>query len=216
MNRRKFRQYVLLALCIPALAALIFFIWIEISMTPIAMSMAQAQVMSIVTKALNEAVAQSADEISYDRLIHIEYGTDNSVTSIRANTARMNEIATRTALFAQEKIAEITTQEISIPLGSAMGSQFLSGKGPDINAYATPVGTVTSQFLSEFTSAGINQTRHRLYIKLTATMSVIMPSHSSTLTASTQVPVVETIIIGDVPSTYLQTFDDNGLLNLIP
>ena len=216
MNMRKLRQYILVALGALALLAVVFFIWLEVSMSSIAMSMAEARVMSIATKALNEAIAECMTEVNYGELIHLDYGTDNTVTAIQANTAHMNDLATQTALVAQGKIAEITSQRMSIPLGSALGSQLLSGKGPVISAYATPVGAVTSQFLSEFSSAGINQTRHRLYIKLTATMSVIMPSKSSSLVAVTQIPVAETVIIGGVPSTYFDAPGDERLLSLLP
>ncbi|MGI5899300.1 MAG: sporulation protein YunB [Christensenellales bacterium] len=216
MNRRKIRIFTFTTLGVLILLTFIFFIWIEISMTPIAMSMAEARVMSIATKALNEAVAQSMSDVSYMDLVQIEYDSDNRVSAMQANTVYMNNLATQTALIAQGKIAEITNQRVSIPLGSALGSQLLSGKGPNISAYATPVGAVTSQFLSEFTSAGINQTIHRLYIKLTASMSVIMPSHSSALTATTLVPVAETVIIGAVPGTFLQTLEEGDMLNLLP
>jgi sporulation protein YunB len=197
------------------LIGVVLFIWLEISRTPSALSMAEARVTAIATQALNAAVVDAMDEISYDQFISISYDSQGNVTLLQANTARMNALATQTALAAQEKIAEISSQKVSIPLGSALGIQLLSGKGPRVSASVTPAGSVTCEFLSEFSSAGINQTRHRLYIKLTASMRVIMPSRSSSVAAVTQVPVAETIIVGVVPNTYLQSAYDQ-LLNLVP
>jgi sporulation protein YunB len=213
MKRLKILVPSILGSC--ALIGIVLFVWLETSMTPIAISMAEAKVTAIATQALNAAVVDSLDEITYDQFISTSYDENGNVSLLQANTARMNSLATQTALAAQEKIAEISSQKVSIPLGSALGIQLLSGKGPNVSVSVVPVGSVTCEFLSEFSSAGINQTRHRLYIKLTASMRVIMPSQSSSVTAITQVPVAETIIVGQVPSTYLQSeYDD--LLNLVP
>ncbi len=198
------------------LVGLIIFICLEVAIAPIAMSLFRARVMAIATKALNEAVAESVTQTEYDDLMQIYYDSAGTVSSIQTNTAEMNLLATNTALVAQGKIAEIGNQRVSITLGQAIGSQFFYQSGPLIFAHAIPAGAVTSQFLSEFSSAGINQTRHRLYIKLTATMSIIMPTRSAELSATTQVPIAETIIVGKVPDSYLSSDRYEDILNLVP
>ena len=76
------------------------------------------------------------------------------------------------------------------------------GKGPAVKVNISPVGAVTSDFINEFKSAGINQTNHRIMIKINIAFSVLMPFNSVYESVETKVCAAETVIIGDIPSAY--------------
>ena len=103
-----------------------------------------------------------------------------------------------------------------IPLGTITGISFLSGKGPAIHVSYTPAGSVQSQFSSEFTSSGINQTLYRVNIKLTASIQLVMPGIYELIRVSTEAAIAENIIAGEVPQVYTNVASEEDMLNLIP
>ena len=58
--------------------------------------------------------------------------------------------------------------------------------------------------MSKFTSVGINQTLHSIYIDVISTIELNMPLNSATSTCKTQILISETILVGKVPDIYLK------------
>ena len=103
-----------------------------------------------------------------------------------------------------------------IPLGAALGVSLFSGAGPLINVSVVPVGSVTTAFATSFESAGINQTRHEISLQASVLMRIIVPTGADSVTVDTLVPIAESIIVGQVPSTYVNVPSDEDALNLVP
>jgi sporulation protein YunB len=135
---------------------------------------------------------------------------------IQANTITINKIASKVAKTAQDSIGEIGTLGVNVPAGSIFGGQLFAGKGPLIHITVIPAGSVSTKFISEFTSAGINQTRHRIILEMSTKMKVVAPVGSSSIEVVTQIPVAETIIVGKVPDSYVNVDETDKMLNLLP
>ena len=60
------------------------------------------------------------------------------------------------------------------------------------------------RFVSDFEAAGINQTRHSVYLEIVADISIIMPSGTSNFASMTEVLICESVLVGSVPEAYLQ------------
>lgn len=86
--------------------------------------------------------------------------------------------------------------------GNFTGNNLLAGCGPEVKVKVIPIGTVTTDFKTEFVSAGINQTRHRVYLTVYCTMYVAAPLVGEEVIVSNEVVVAETVLIGDVPEFY--------------
>ena len=86
--------------------------------------------------------------------------------------------------------------------GNFTGNDFFSGIGPNVKLRVMPAGTVMTEFKTEFISAGINQTRHRVYISVVCHMRVVAPFASDDVVVDNSVTVAETILIGEVPEYY--------------
>lgn len=198
------------------LAALAVFAWVEIKMAPLALAMAQAKAERIAVDILNRAAAQTVEQLAYDDLVAITYDQQGHIAALRANTAALNALASDAALAAQEKIGALGEQTIAVPLGTAMGFHLFSGRGPDLYAQVTPFGAVSSEICSQFTSAGINQTIHSLTIRLTANMTVVLAGASSRVQVSCVVPVAQTVLVGEVPQTFLGLDGMPARLELTP
>ena len=199
-----------------ALAA-VGYIMVDNSIRPTILSLSEARLRAIAVKAMNEAVRETiGNDISYSDLINIQKDDQGKITLVSANTVLMNNLAASTAIAAQDKILNIGEQGISIPLGTVLGGQMLTGRGPAVEVRVEPVGSVTTDFKTEFEAAGINQTRQKIFIVLNATVRILVGNTAQTVEISTQVLISETIIIGDVPQSYVDVANTDDMLNLLP
>ena len=188
----------------------------EVNLRPIILNTAESRVRAIALDAVNSAIARNLSAITYEDLIRVDTDGQGRVTLLQANTVNMNRISTQTALTAQQYIADIADQSIRISLGSATGSPLLAGRGPEMLAKVVPVGSVSSEFVTEFRTAGINQTRHKVYIRIRANMRIVIPTGAREVEVVAQVPVAETVIVGQVPQSYVNVDSTEDMLNLLP
>ena len=79
-----------------------------------------------------------------------------------------------------------------------------------------PVGSVTAKLCSEFKEAGINQTNHRIYLRIGAKISAILPGANNVINTETDVVILESVIIGKIPDTYLNSTSTEDMMDLIP
>lgn len=188
-----------------------------VNLQPTALSLAESKARVLATDALNDAIAAIMDQnISYDDLMQVTYDANGKVSMLRANTMRMNELGSRIVLEAQRNLEATSAQVIRIPLGAATRMALFEGMGPGISVRMLPVGSVTTEFKTEFQSAGINQTRHKIYLEAVARVDLVLPNGAESIAIKTQISVAESIIIGDVPDSYVDVADNEDMLNLIP
>ena len=79
----------------------------------------------------------------------------------------------------------------------------LSGLGPEIPVRVQPIGVVTSFIEDSFDVAGINQIRHRIFVTVTATIKMVVPFVNRQVRISSKVPLVEAVVMGEVPNIYV-------------
>lgn len=192
-------------------------LWMQRNLSQVVLSMAYANARSLAVHVLNQAVQEMVDTgIAYDEIMQVHRDEAGRVTLLKANTSLMNGLASETALRAQASLASLENQFISIPLGAALGMTILAGSGPRIRVQILPVGAVSAQFSTEFQSAGINQTRHRILLTLEATVRLVIPTGVREVAVSTQMAVAESIIVGQVPDSFVDVNNDSDMLNLLP
>lgn len=192
-------------------------IWLEQNLSQTLLDMAFARAYSMAVETLNRAVKQvTAQGVSYEELMDARMDAQGRVSMLRANTMRMNELAAQTALLAEAELNSFENQFVEIPLGAALGVRFLSGFGPRLAVQILPVGAVHTSFDTEFETAGINQTRHKIFLDLRTTVSLIVPTGSQVVEVTSTVPIAESIIVGEVPDSFVDVSDQEDMLNLIP
>ena len=218
-RRCKLRRRVAVAcllVCLVLIAGSILLV--ERNLTRVVLSLAQAQARAMAVRILNEAAAEllSSGEVTYDALMHVTSDETGRVRLIQANTPEMNRLASRVSLLSQEKLQSTRDQVVRVPLGSALGMTLFAGAGPKIEVHVLPVGSVHAAFHTDFQTAGINQTRHRVTLQLTAQVQLVIPTGAKTVEAATQVAMAESIIVGEVPDTFTDVGDDMDMLDLVP
>ena len=192
------------------------FIYIDNKLRPTITVIAETKAIELANRSINKAVAIIVDEnIEYEDLIYVKTGDNGNIKMMQANSILMNEIASKVALEIQSEMKKIKTTSTYIPIGTALGSPLLAKYGPTIKVSIEPIGTVTVDFGTDFESSGINQTRHRIYLKSTTQVKVVVPLTTSTKEIKTQIPICETIIVGDVPQNYVNIPED-GVIDILP
>ncbi len=214
-KKRKRRFYLLIvALCILLAGG---YALIHIGLMPNVMMLGEAAVSNQALGIMNSAVKEIlGQEDMTAQLIHIEKDDNNRISMLSMDTMAINEIANRCAIAAKDKIAQFTESAIQVPLGNVLGSKLFSGKGPKIKVKIQQAGTATAGFYTEFETAGINQTRYKIYIVLKANIRMICGASSKMVEVSTEVLISEAVIIGSVPETYANVADLSDFANFIP
>lgn len=194
---------------------ILIYLLIDGAVKPTIFELSESKLKYLAIKAMNDAVSETIGGVKYSDLITVQKDEGNRITMLQANTLKMNDLAFKAALKAQDTIMNLGSQGIYIPLGTILGGQLLSGKGPLIRIDIIPMGSVTSEFSSEFESAGINQTRHKIYLTLNSSVRIVVGNTGQLVDISQQVLISETVIIGNVPNTFLEGTRDE-ILNLVP
>lgn len=169
--------------------------------------LARIQVMNSTSDLTNDAIArQMADGIiQYDRIVYFEKDLEGRITALKTNMSEVNRLKTDILNIINDEILALDTSDIGIPLGSLFLPEFFSGKGPAIPVHILSIRNSDASFSSDFQQAGINQTLHQLTMEVSVDVSVLVLAKTESFTVNSEVVVAETVIVGDVPQTYLQT-----------
>lgn len=164
----------------------------------------EVQAKVIASRIINEIVRNELNKESIKNQILVpSYDKDGRINMIRTDAMVMNTISNNIAKNVQKKIVELESQKFSIPLFTALDSQLLAGKGPNLNFTILHQGSVLVDFITEFEESGINQTRYKIYITVKVDMRVLSPVTTSTITVNNNVLIAEIVIVGEVPESYM-------------
>ena len=208
MRRRRVRSsepWILTVLVGVGLALLIIAL-LESRLRPIVETAARAQAQNVIAQLIEQSVLEdlARREMGYSDFVTIQRGEDGAITALTTNMAQMNLLRSQLAARLLEVLEETDVSQIQIPLGSLIDLDILWGRGPSLQVHAIRVGTVSAEFFSQFSQAGINQTRHSIFLEVRAPLTLILPGGQVETTVETRLCVAETVIVGQVPNTYLQ------------
>jgi sporulation protein YunB len=157
---------------------------------------------SMANDVVNTAVNEAFSDEEYDSFVSVEKNSDNKITAVGADTAKINRLKSQLLLQIQENIKKCEAQTVYIPLFSASKFQILSGIGPKIPARIAPISIINSSLDEDFKDAGINQVKHRLTLKVSINVSCTGFMYSKKEITDIEIPISETIISGDIPDYY--------------
>ncbi len=205
-NRMHIRIIRLLFFICILTAIIVFIRW---RVRPVISSVASVQAKSFAVSAINKAAADILSENSIPELETVTSDKSGSLRSVTTNTAAANELKHKITLRAQEEIGKLNHQKVDIPAGLILGGELFGAVGPDIPVYISLSGNTDSDFEESFESGGINQTVHKLSLRINVQLSVLTPSGSIDENATTSVLIGETVIIGNTPQGIISTDIDN-------
>ena len=200
-QRNRFRL-----LAAAALVALVGFVMLlRVRFRPLADGLMQTQLDNQASSAINEAIQEqiSDGEIDYDKMVTIEKDAAGNVTAMRANIGEINFLRTRILTRIDEKLMDLSIEELGVPVGSVVLPELFSGRGPNLPVRVIAVRTSDAAFRNEFQEAGINQTLHRIFFDIHVVVTILSLEGRQEIPVESSVLVAETVIVGQVPATYI-------------
>ena len=209
-NKSNIKVKLLIIIAIIMINFTLFIYIFDKTVMPTVMAVADAEMRAKAIEIVNRAIIKEySNQFNYDEVIRVDKDLEGNIVMLKADTLKMNKIATDVALESQRELQKLGEVGIKIPLGYITRNNILSYYGPSITIKMQPIGHVETKYSSEFESAGINQTRHKIYVKVKTTVRVIIPLKSNDIEVTNEVPIAETIIVGKTPNTAVQ-LDLNG------
>ena len=198
------RQRVLIWLTVIFALLLALTVAVVLHMKPVVVDLATARTSNAVNRIVVAAVNDAVDSgrIDYEQLVDFDKDADGHVTALRSNMAAFNRLQASIADDILQRMAEVSSTDLAIPIGTLTGSPLLAGRGPCLRVRMQSVGTATARFDNQFSSAGINQTRHRIILNVDVHVSILLPGLTTYTKVSNEISVAETVIVGGVPETY--------------
>lgn len=175
-------------------------------------NLAKTQVMNSTSDLTNDALSRQIEEgsIRYDRIVFFEKDVNGKITALKTNIGEINRLKTDILGIINEEILALDTSDIGIPLGSLILPELLSGKGPVIPVRILSIRNSDATFSSDFSQAGINQTVHQVIMEVSVDVAILVLGETDSFTVTSQVVVAQTVIVGEVPDTFLHTGGDYG------
>ena len=171
------KDKLLLWIAAVALALLVLALTAKSHLKPILTNLATARVANTVTRIVTAAVNETVYEggTDYDQLISLEKDNEGRIVAVKSDMAEFNRLQSAILANVLERMADVDTRELSIPVGTLTGSPLLAGRGPEITVRMQSVGSPSAHFENEFSSAGINQTKHQIMLVVDVSVGILLP-----------------------------------------
>ncbi|MGN0796603.1 MAG: sporulation protein YunB [Christensenellales bacterium] len=151
---------------------------------------------------------------NYDNFVEISVGSDGDVSLINVNMLMVNLLLCDLTEKTQINVNNLCKEKVyNVPFYAITGSLMLAQLGKNIEIEVKPIGHVECKLSSNFDSVSINQTRHSIYVDVTARVKMILPLYVKDLYVKTKIVVAENVIFGKIPEVYLQNQDKLLTLN---
>lgn len=203
---KKFRKFLIIFIVIILLCFLVYHV--KFNVTKNIFTYCEEYSKSKCAETINKSILFSfCDGVSYSDLVYIEKNSDNEITLISANTGQINKLSNTTVKLIKINLEKEFANGIPIPFMAFSGLKVFSGYGKSVNFKSINISQVNCEFDSNFLSAGINQTLHKISVNIKCTMSVNMFFDCKKIELEQNVLISETVLVGKIPNLYL----NNGL-----
>lgn len=183
-----------------SLLSMIFLTFADLRLKPVVINAARSRARlfasDVISRSVDAAVAESAGSF-----INVIYGEDG-ISAIETNVTGISRLRADSILNIRGEISDIDRMTLDIPLGNLAGGMLLTGRGIPVRIKLVPIGDVSGEIYSEFSETGINQTLHRIYLRVRVSMNMIVASDTVRLELADDILVAETVIVGKVPDAY--------------
>ncbi len=207
-KRRRIRKPMALLLAIAVILAALMLV--RFRLFPLAEDLAVTKITNQTSNLINDAIDQQirTGAVDYSNMVILEKDELGNVTALKTNIGEMNALKTKILDTVNQEIMQLDVEEISVPLGNLLLPAFFSGRGPYLPVKVLSVRSSDATFENQFSQAGINQTLHQILMTVTIEMTVVTPAGTALVDTSSQVVVAETVIVGNVPNSYLSMNTD--------
>ena len=183
-----------------SLLLMIFLTFADLRLKPVVINAARSRARLFASDVISRSVDAAVSE-STGNFINVIYGEDG-ISAIETNVTGISRLRADSILNIRGEISDIDRMTLDIPLGNLAGGMLLTGRGFPVRIKLVPIGDVSGEIYSEFSETGINQTLHRIYLRVRVSMNMIVASDTVRLELADDILVAETVIVGKVPDAY--------------
>ena len=204
-GRRKGRFWRRFLIVLVLSVAVLGVVYFQMAVAPVVEELAKATVGNRASYVINEAIEAQlqVDDIDYDSIIYLEKDVNGAITALKTNINEINRLKTSILSVIDTMLLELDVNEIGLPLGSVILPELFSGSGPRLPVRVLSISSSDADFTNDFSEAGINQTAHRIIMDVSITMTILTPVGAESVTVTSGVVVAETVIVGQVPNSYV-------------
>ena len=192
-------------------AAALLVLWV-VGMRSIIDTISINQLEYLVTNIINNSVYDCMDNGDYtlDNLVNTVKNDKGAIAGINIDPYTANRMKSQIAAEITDRVNKISNDDLDITIGELVGYCGLGSWGPRLPLTVTPNGNVYIDFSQEFRSCGINQVKNTVLVDVTVEVSAMMPFFKNSSTVHSSVIVADTLIVGDVPETYIKFGEDTN------
>lgn len=186
------------------LTSCVFCVFIDIKLRAVAVTFAKNKVSAILTAVVNRAASRLLEEydITYDSVSNITRDESNNVVSVEINTNEINRFKSGLTEAVLKELANYGSVTFNVPISAAFGMYYSYLSYPRVSYTMGIAATVSTEFRSEFTDAGINQVLHRISVVVGARGDLAVLGTDANITEMTDFTVAQTVIVGAVPDAF--------------
>ena len=173
---------------------------------PMVSAVARSRVSNLVAHRLEQEIDHQLDELSYEQLVHIQQDQRGNIVALTSNMGEINRLRSEIVDSLSTSLEQLRISDIASPVGILRGGRLY---GPSIRIRAISSGNISAEFQSQFISAGVNQTLHRIWLDVSASMMLLLPSGAVAIPVNSHLCIAETILVGRVPELYFQIGGEN-------
>lgn len=201
--KRRYPRKIVFWLPAILVVALTVLLLIDARVRPILRTLAVDQARALAVETIDREVSayleQEGEEGGY---LNVSKDSVGKVISIESDTVRINQTKSAINLAVSTCLQTMGERTVTIPLGSLSGIALFYGRGPDVHVKLTMTGHSTAGITEDFSSAGINQTLHRVLLNISAEIYIALPGYSKSEQITTDFVISQTVIVGDIPLAY--------------
>ena len=191
----------LLTLLVGTLTAWVAITVLSSRLRPIVRNAAHYQIENRLVTVLEEEITR--EMTSGECLVQVQRDAEGRILALSTDTAALNLLRAKLVEGVLRALGEVEAMEVEVPLGSLLDTELIWGRGPAIRVRSTILGTVSAEFDSSLSSAGINQTQHRIWLEVSLPVRLFLPGGPADLLVETKLTVAENVIVGEIPDIVL-------------
>lgn len=179
-----------------------FFSYIDNRFLPVLKEVSHIHCKAYANKIINSALEELLSKNEQNPSDFVFYDIHEDRYS--ANTLLLNQFCTTLNENIASYLSQFPSENITIPFGAVFDASLIADKGPDISFTIYPAGNVTTNFDSEFISAGINQVNYKIWLNISIELQIVNPFYKEDLKLIRKVLLADMIFNGKVPEHYFQ------------
>ena len=199
--KRKYANKVIFALVLTFILLCVVFAILNDAIKDHYEEIASQEGIKLSSKILSNCIYEiiSSQNYKIDNIVNVIYGSDDEIISVETDAGMVNEIQLEILQKVNSLLSDTKSNSSEIPIGTLTDLPFLVGEGPLVSIKYAQQGSATVELTSEFNSAGLNQTVHRLYAHVETEIYSVSPIKTGITEFSFDYLLSETVIVGDVP-----------------